>query len=304
MTLRIAVCGTGHWARTIHLPGLKTLPGVELVGVHGRTPATVEALASEFTIAAFTDFEALLPAVDALAFAVPPDVQVGLAIRAAEAGKHLLLEKPLATKLADADRLTKLTQARDLATVSFFTRRFIPAVEAFIAEAVAARPQRCDVTFRGSALLPGSPYAASAWRLAEHGVLRDLGPHALSVLVPVLGPVASVAAADEGGEIIVDLVHAGGGTARLRLNLSVPREAGEERYDFGPDGPVLERYSYDRLATYRSAAAELVHLIETGSRDHRCDIRFARDVVAILAAAEASLAQGGARVSTLPLMPQ
>ena len=70
---------------------------------------------------------------------MPPDVQNAIAIRAARAGKHLLLEKPVGTSVADADRLAEAVRQAKVASVVFFTARFRADVRAWLA----------DVTSRG-----------------------------------------------------------------------------------------------------------------------------------------------------------
>src|SRR4051812_7528102 len=104
---RFGLVGTGHWSRTVHAPSLVGSPDVELVGVHGRDVENTTAFAHNFGSRFYPDFDELLADVDAVAFAVPPDVQVGLATRAARAGKHLFLEKPPALDLEEADRLVE-----------------------------------------------------------------------------------------------------------------------------------------------------------------------------------------------------
>src|SRR3954463_6522685 len=103
--MRFGVLGTGFWAREIHATSLAEHPDAELVGVWGRDLAKAKAAGAQFDVQGFDDLDALLAEVDAISFALPPAVQVPLAIRAAEAGKHLLLEKPIALGVEDADRL-------------------------------------------------------------------------------------------------------------------------------------------------------------------------------------------------------
>src|SRR6516225_4645270 len=103
--MRFGLVGTGHWAKITHAPALASTPGAELAAVWGRDPAAAAALAAAHGATAHTDFGAFLDSVDAVAFSVPPHVQAPLAVRAAEAGKHLLLEKPIALALHDADKL-------------------------------------------------------------------------------------------------------------------------------------------------------------------------------------------------------
>src|SRR4051812_49671198 len=102
--MRFAVLGTGHWARAVHAAALAGHPSAQLVGVWGRDPAKAKAVGAEFDVAGYADLDALLGDVDAVAIALPPDVQAPLAVRAAEAGKHLLLGKPIALDVAAADR--------------------------------------------------------------------------------------------------------------------------------------------------------------------------------------------------------
>ena len=88
-----------------HAPMLAGASGLELSVVWARRPEAAAALAARFGVEAVGSFDGLLARCDAVAFAVPPDVQATLAVRAADSGRHLLLEKPVATTLADAERL-------------------------------------------------------------------------------------------------------------------------------------------------------------------------------------------------------
>jgi len=101
--MRFGLVGTGYWAESTHAPALATTPGAHLASVWGRDQDAAAALAARHGATAYDDFDAFLRSVDAVAFSVPPDVQAPLAIRAAEAGRHLLLEKPVALSVADAD---------------------------------------------------------------------------------------------------------------------------------------------------------------------------------------------------------
>src|SRR3979490_147024 len=105
MPLRVGLIGTGYWAKGVHAPSVRHHPDADLVGVWGRDPSKTAALATEFGAQPYADVDALLADVDALTFAVPPDVQAEIAVRAAKAGRHLLLEKPIATSIAAAERI-------------------------------------------------------------------------------------------------------------------------------------------------------------------------------------------------------
>ena len=98
--MRFGVLGTGFWAKEVHAAALAGHPTAELVGVWGRDLAKAKAVGAEFDVPGFADLDALLAEVDAVAIALPPHVQAPLAERAAAAGKHLLLEKPIALDVA------------------------------------------------------------------------------------------------------------------------------------------------------------------------------------------------------------
>src|SRR4051812_4881123 len=123
--LRFGLVGTGYWADVAHAAGIVAHPQAELVGVWGRDPAKAAALAAKHGVRAFDELDELSAAVDAVAFSVPPDVQAELALPAAEAGKALLLEKPLALSVEPAERLVDAVRAP---TVVFFTYRLHPRV--------------------------------------------------------------------------------------------------------------------------------------------------------------------------------
>ena len=101
----------------------------------GRDVAKAKAVGAGFDVPGYGDLDALLAEVDAVAIALPPDVQAPLAVRAAEAGKHLLLEKPIALDVATADRVVAAVRDAGVASVVFFTFRFQRATSTWLTEA-------------------------------------------------------------------------------------------------------------------------------------------------------------------------
>ena len=118
-SLRFGLVGTGHWARITHAPALASTDGIEFAAVWGRNAGAAADLAASYGVTAHHDLAGFLAGVDAVAFAVPPDVQAPIAIRAASAGKHLLLEKPIAVSTADADALASTVEQARVASVSW-----------------------------------------------------------------------------------------------------------------------------------------------------------------------------------------
>jgi predicted dehydrogenase len=286
--LRFGLVGTGYWADEVHAVGIAGCSDAELVGVWGRDPDKAAALAAKRDATPYARFDDLLGAVDALAFAVPPQVQLELALRAARAGKHLLLEKPVATELAAADELCAAAAEHDVAGLVFFTERFVPEREAWLTERSAAGALGGRATWLARLDTPGNPFAASPWR-REDGALWDVGPHALSVLIPMLGPVTAVTGARGHGDFVsLVLSHDSAATSSVELSLTMPAQATRfevEAYDEAGwhARPAVE---FEPTNAHRRAVAELVGLVRSGRREHRCDLRFGRDVVAVLEQAE------------------
>ncbi|MET8010422.1 Gfo/Idh/MocA family oxidoreductase [Streptomyces sp. NPDC005271] len=288
--MRFGLLGTGHWAAETQGAALAAHPRAELAGIWGRDPAKATALADRYGTRAYTDADALIAEVDAVAIALPPDIQGGLAERAALAGRHLLLDKPLAFTTEAADRIAAAVEERALASVVFFTSRFAAPIETFLGTAAAAGGwDGGRATAFASIFQPGSPYCDSPWR-RERGGLWDVGPHALSVLLPVLGPVAEVTAIDgPRGATHALLRHRSGAVGTLALTLDARPAAMEFAVDFyGEQGiAAVPDAGTTAVKAFTSAVDRLLLSARDGGADP-CDVRFGREVVAVLEAAERS----------------
>ena len=289
--MRFGVLGTGFWAKEVHVATLATHPSAELIGVWGRDVAKAKAVGAEFDVPGFADVDDLLAQVDAVAIALPPHVQAPLAERAATAGKHLLLEKPIALDVAGADRVVAAVRDAGVASVVFFTFRFQTATSTWLTQ--AARMALAGGAGSWLSSLAGSPFDASPWR-RDHGALWDIGPHALSVLVPALGPVVAVqAGAGLRDTVHLVLTHESGTASTVTLSHTVaPLSAGIEFFVHGDAGRlVLLPETGAANAAFAVAVDELSAAALTGGV-HPCDVAFGRDVVAVLATAARALDSG------------
>ena len=228
--LRVGLVGGGPWARMVHGPGLATHPGTEVAAVWTRRPEVAEELAAEFGGRAYADVEVLFDAVDAVAFAVPPQVQGHLAPCAAAAGKHLICEKPLAGTVDDARGVVDAVDRTGVQSTMVLTMRHAPAVRDWLA-GMPEQPPGPDTVASArwlSGSLLGGPYATSPWR-AEQGALVDVGPHVLDLLDAAVGPVVSVpwARLDEPDLWRFGLVHSGGAQSTVTLSMRLPVDPSE-----------------------------------------------------------------------------
>lgn len=296
--MRIGLLGTGPWAERVHAPVLAEHEGLEFAGVWGRRPEAAAALGAAYGVPGFADLDELLAGVDAVSIALPPSVQPGLAVRAAEAGCHLLLDKPVALTVPDARAVAEAVKRGAVASVVFFTVRFggdqIPWIER---QAALGGWFTGHSDWLGSVFAPdsASPYADSPWR-REKGALWDVGPHALSVLLPVLGDATRVTAAT-GPRDTVHLVlrHAGGASSTLALSLTTPVAGGGTGMEIRGEHGVahLPERGEGPVAALHRALDALISSAASG-QPHACDAEFGLRVVEVLAAAEESLTAGTA----------
>jgi predicted dehydrogenase len=299
--MRFGLVGTGYWAKITHAPALASTPGAELVAVWGRDPAAAAALAATHGATAHTDFGAFLDGVDAVAFAVPPHVQAPLAVRAAQAGKHLLLEKPIALSAGDADKLVAAVEEARVASVVFFTWRFNTEIRAWLTDEQARGGWSGEGWSGGAAVWLGTSLAAdnpfnTPWR-REKGALWDLGPHLVGMLWACLGPVTEVTAVAGKADVAhLVLRHASGVTSTVTTTQSAPEAAaGVTVFVWGEAGrSLMPAELVDSVAALRTAAAELMaggRSAVRGRVTHPCDVRFGRDITRVLVEAEAQLSR-------------
>ena len=300
--MRVGLIGTGYWATTVHGRGVVNHPTAELVGVWGRDPEKARQAASELGARPYEHLAGLVAEVDALTFAVPPEVQVSIGIQAAQAGKHLLLEKPIATSVPEAQKLQSAVGQAGVASVVFFTRRFIRDLQTWLDGLVKTGGWECArAEFCSAIFVDGSPFGNSQWR-REKGALWDVGPHALSTLIPLLGQVeAVVAGAGVRDQVHLVLQHGGSRSSTASLSLTVPPAAvGNALYVYGEHGREQAPLGqFDVVTAYQAALDALIEQAAASKPAHVCDVHFGAQVVTVLAAAEESL-RSGRRVS-LPI---
>lgn len=130
--LRVGVIGTGRWAGWAHIPGWKRSPLVDLAVVCDIDAAKAESRAKEFDVKEWTtDFEQVLARkdIDVVDIVTSGDNHEPLTFAALEAGKHVLVEKPVCHDYRDVWRAHKLAKSKGLKTKVGLTFRYAPAMQ-------------------------------------------------------------------------------------------------------------------------------------------------------------------------------
>ncbi|WP_100208764.1 Gfo/Idh/MocA family protein [Saccharomonospora azurea] len=273
--LRVGLVGAGSWARRVHAPGVADHPATTLSAVWTRRPEVTAALADEYDATACDTFDELLDSVDAVAFAVPPTVQGDLAVTAAEAGKHLILEKPLAADVAQAERIARAVSESDVVALMVLTLRYTMRTRDWLA-GIAETGGWTGASARWlSGALLGDQYGKAAWR-HEIGSLGDIGPHVLDLVDAALGPITDVVSArrNAGDLWHILLEHDGGATSSVALASRLPvRPTAVEFAVYGEHGlRVLGREHNGGPESFTALLDDFAAMVDSGMREHPCDV--------------------------------
>lgn len=191
--LRVAVAGLG-FGEKVHLPALRASGATEPVALWHPRRERVQQAASAGALPGFTDFGALLaePGIEAVVIATPPAPRFALAKAALNAGKHLLLEKPVGVSAEQVEELQRLAIRHGLQVAVNFEYRAVPVFQqlaALLAAGVIGDPWLVKLDWLMSSRADASrPWNWYAQRSEGGGVLGALGTHAFDMLHWLIGP--------------------------------------------------------------------------------------------------------------------
>jgi predicted dehydrogenase len=182
MTLRVAVIGVGHLGRH-HARILASLPGASLTYVVDTNRSRADDIAAACRTTALYDYRDVLGRVDAVALATPTETHAAIAVPLLEAGTAVLVEKPIARTLAEADAIVSAAGRRGAALAVGHTERYNPAV-------TAARPLLTNPRF-----IEGHRLGTFPDRSLDIDVVFDLMIHDLDLLLSLIAsPIESIEA--------------------------------------------------------------------------------------------------------------
>jgi predicted dehydrogenase len=328
--VKVGVIGCGYWGPQL-VRNFATLPQATLLGVADRSPERLDYVRTQYpSVRRFKDHRDLLESdVDAVVVATPIHTHFQIAKEALEAGKHVLVEKPMTDSVADALELNRIAEESQRTLMVGHTFIYNPAVEEL------AKIVQCDL---------GRVFYVDAARLnlglfqARNNVIWDLGPHDVSIVTYVLGR-KPIAVSAWGSTCVqpgihdvayVDVEFEGGVRAQVHLSWLDPAKVrritvvGDRRmvvyndvslqekikiYNKGVETPVTDDFGEFQLS-YRHGevvipyiewreplALECEHFVDsirTGTRP-RTDGFQGLSVVAVLEAATYSLLHQGER---------
>ena len=170
----VGVVGVGHLGKH-HARLYAQTEGARLVGVMDRDRQRAEAIASEYGCRVFDNEEDLAASTTAVSVAVPTECHRDVAVKLLEAGVHVLIEKPLARSIEEAERINRAAEERDRIVMVGHTERFNPAVRALAA--AVCKPRFFEI----------HRLAAFSARSTDIDVVLDLMIHDLDLLLALDG---------------------------------------------------------------------------------------------------------------------
>ncbi len=177
MKPRIAVLGCGYWGSN-HIRTLKALGALHAVS--DANGARAEGFASEQACLAISPEELFnRDDIDGIVLALPPQFHADLAIRAVEAGKDVLVEKPIALTVSDGERAVAAAKANDRIFMVGHVLRFHPAFERL--------KELIDAGDLGEVKYIHSHRLGLGKFHTENDALWDLAPHDLSMILAITG---------------------------------------------------------------------------------------------------------------------
>jgi predicted dehydrogenase len=184
--VRIGLIGTSNWVAEMYLPSLLSHPAAETVAVCGRNRERAAEIAAKLGgPRVFTDYQAMIAeaGLDAVLIVVPDDLHREMAVAAAEAGLHILCEKPLSNALDDAVAMAEAVAAAGVINMVLFTWRWQPHwryLKHLVAAGYIGRCLRARLSFvEGIAFGKGYKWRFDGRR--GTGTAGDLGSHMIDM---------------------------------------------------------------------------------------------------------------------------
>lgn len=197
--LMLGIVGCGAIS-TQHLEAIAAIDGARLGGVVSGSAERARSVGERWSVPWTTDLDELLdrPDIGAVSIMTPSGLHASQALAAIRRGKHVLIEKPIALSVRDADAVIAEGQRRGVTVATVSQRRFEPVMEALEAAVAAGALGAISLVLaEGIYHRPQAYYDSSPWRgtiALDGGVLMNQAIHMVDLVRWFGGPVASVSA--------------------------------------------------------------------------------------------------------------
>jgi predicted dehydrogenase len=213
--IRTAVLGFGLAGRVFHCPFIAAVPGLELSAivttstVPSRSPELAKQLHPNARILATPEDAFADPDIDLVVVCTPNDTHFDLASRALQAGKHVVVDKPLTTSAKSAKALISMAKVAGKVLAPFHNRRFDTdtlTAQRLIADQTLGRITTVTATYdRYRPLVRPNSWKESGGVGGPNGLLFDLGPHLVDQALGLFGKPTQIAASIRADRDVTDI---------------------------------------------------------------------------------------------------
>jgi predicted dehydrogenase len=239
--INAAIVGLGRWGRrlvdSVQSNGVPASSKLRFSHAVARTPSHAQEYADSQKLPLSGSLADILgnPSIDAIVLATPHNEHAAQIIAAANAKKHVFVEKPLAFRRDDAETALSAAKVNEVVLAVGYNRRFLPAAHK-LKEDIPAGAFGSFVHLEGNFSNPsGFNFQKGTWRAAEQGAkaaLSAMGVHVLDFFIYLNGPIKSVRTTstrrlmqvETDGVVCVQLAFANGVTGTLSTMLTTPRQ--------------------------------------------------------------------------------
>lgn len=195
--IRFAIVGCGHIAKK-HAEAIKNAEGAELIAVCDTIPENMEFYTSEYGAKPYINYDEMIlnPEIDVINICTPSGSHAPLTVKAANAGKHIVVEKPIALSLKDTDAMIEACEKNNVKMAVLHPNRFRPAMlelRKAMDEGRFGKLSHANATVRWNR--DQAYYDQAPWRGTKEfdgGVLMNQAIHNLDLLVWMMGDVEEV----------------------------------------------------------------------------------------------------------------
>ncbi|MEA4888664.1 MAG: Gfo/Idh/MocA family oxidoreductase [Clostridiaceae bacterium] len=199
-TVNFAIIGCGMISR-FHIKAIQAIDDAKLVGVYDQFSEFSQKTAREYQTKAYDTYESLLAdrKIDAVSICTPSGLHAEQSLQAIQAGKHVLIEKPIALCLEDSDKISALAREKGVLVGVVSQLRFSRAVKTMkqaIQEGVLGKIVSADLYmkyFRSQQYYDQNPWRGT-WAMDGGGALMNQGIHGVDLLRYIMGPLKSISA--------------------------------------------------------------------------------------------------------------
>jgi len=253
MKVNFGIIGCGHIAHR-HADAIINSPIMELKAAYDVNPSAADAFSEKYGVKCYADIKNILndPDIDIVNVCTPSGLRVEVGLLAVEAGKHLVVEKPMALTLKDADKLIEASEKKGVKLAVMHQNRYIPAVRRMIK---AVRSGRLGKLTHGSAVVRWNRndeyYAKAPWRgtkAMDGGCMLNQALHNIDLLQWTMGDVqvvfgftaTQVRKIETEDNVVAVIKFANGALGTIEASTTIyPANLEETLSIFGSEGTVV-----------------------------------------------------------------